>query len=76
MIESMTTVPLHRVRASLTWIIAAVATCPVTLTRNSKAVAVVVHPSMVIDGAPITSDMRAAVRADLMHALVLLGEGT
>ncbi|MFN8056309.1 MULTISPECIES: type II toxin-antitoxin system Phd/YefM family antitoxin [unclassified Gordonia (in: high G+C Gram-positive bacteria)] len=68
----MTSVPLHRARASLSWIIECAATYPVTLTRNGQAVAVVVSPSTVQRGQPITSDVRSAVRADLLHALYLL----
>ncbi|KXP06742.1 type II toxin-antitoxin system Phd/YefM family antitoxin [Tsukamurella pseudospumae] len=68
----MTSIPLHRARAALSWIVERSATCPVTITRNGKPVAVVVSPAMVEQGEPINSDLRAALRADLLHALAIL----
>lgn len=68
----MATVPLLRARSSLSLIIEQRATHPVNNMRNGKPVAVIVHADQVIDGGPITSDLRSAVRADLMHALALL----
>ncbi|KXP14693.1 type II toxin-antitoxin system prevent-host-death family antitoxin [Tsukamurella pseudospumae] len=68
----MTAVPLHRARASLSWIVSEAASHPVTITRHGQAVAVVVSPERVADGGPITSDVSSAIRADLMHALALI----
>lgn len=75
MIEAMTTVPLHRARAGLSWIVSEAARSPVTITRNGRPVAVVVSPSAVQGGQPITSDVRGAIQADLTHALALLCDG-
>ncbi|BDH55080.1 DNA mismatch repair protein MutT [Tsukamurella sp. PLM1] len=45
----MTTVPLHRARATLSWLISEAAICPVTITRNGKPVAVVVLHTSITD---------------------------
>lgn len=75
MLDTMTTVPLHRARASLTWLIERAALSPVTITRHGVPVAVVVSPDQVGEGGgPISSVVRGALRADLLHALALLDD--
>lgn len=69
-----TVVPLHRARAALSALIARCESEPITLTRNGRAVAVLVHPSALVTegGTVIAPSARRAIKADLLHALAAL----